>query len=149
MGLFDAINISASGLTAQRLRMDIIANNIANANSTRTESGGPYQREIPIFMAKGKDTFYHRMKSSIEGAGTDFTGGVRVVGIVKDTSPFPLVYDPQNPDANAEGYVQMPNVNIVNEMVDLISATRSYEANVTAIDAAKQMATKAFDIGRG
>lgn len=129
MGMFDAINISASGLTAQRLRMDVISQNIANVNTTRTPEGGPYVRQMTVF-AQSPD------------------GGVQVQAIVPDTRPFKLMYDPSNPDADENGYVRMPNVDIVEEMVDMISATRSYEANVTAIDAAKNMAMRAIDIAR-
>lgn len=146
MGLFRAIEISSSGLTAERLRMDIIANNIANANSTKTENGKPYRRQIPVFEAR--ESFRERL-SRMLNKGTSFTGyGVRVKEIVKDKSPFTLIYDPNHPDADEKGYVKMPNVNIVNEMVDMISATRAYEANVTALNAAKEMAKSAFEIGR-
>lgn len=148
MNFFKSIDISASGLTAQRMRMDVISNNIANVDSTRTESGGPYRRKIPIFQAREANNFDSYMTGIQSGSST--TGnGVRVVGIAEDQKPFLTVYDPNHPDADANGYVQKPNVNTVNEMVDMISATRSYEANVTAINSAKQMATKALDIGRG
>ncbi len=138
MGMFSVFNISASGLTAERLRMDIISNNIANANSTRTESGGPYRRELPVFA-----TILER-----ELAKNTVANGVKVVGIVKDNSPFKMVYDPGHPDSNAQGYVEMPNVEVVKEMVDLITASRAYEANIAVINAAKNAAAKALEIGR-
>jgi len=139
MGLFDSFRISGSGLTAERVRMDTIANNLANANTTRTEEGGPYRRQMVIFSAVEPE---RRQRFKIGG-------GVRVAGIVEDPSAPRLVYDPQHPDADSEGYVQLPNINVITEMVDLISATRAYEANITAINAAKSMAMKALDIGRG
>ncbi len=139
MSLFDTFRISGSGLTAERLRMDTIANNLANANTTRTEAGGPYRRQMVLFSAIEKKTVTKK----------PIGGGVKVVGIVHDASPPKLVYDPQHPDADADGYVQLPNINVVTEMVDLITATRAYEANITAINAAKSMALKALDIGRG
>jgi len=129
MGMFDAINNSASALTAQRLRMDLISQNIANVNTTRTPEGGPYVRQMPVFSESS-------------------SGGVQVQAIVSDSRPFKLVYDPSHPDANADGYVSMPNVDVIEEMVDMVSATRSYEANVTAINAAKSMAMRSIDIAR-
>jgi len=128
--LFGAIDISASALTAERLRLDVIAENLANAGTTRTAEGGPYRRKVVLFAPRGG------------------VGGVRVVGIARDPSPFRLRYDPGHPDADAAGYVRLPNVDVVKEMVDLITATRAYEANVTAIGAAKAMFQRALDIGR-
>lgn len=146
MGFFDSMDISASGLTAQRLRMDVISNNIANANTTRTPEGGPYRREIVVFQEKKQAFSFGDILSNYSEA---LPGrGVRVVAIEKDPAPFKLVYDPTHPDADPQGYVRMPNVNIITEMVDMISATRSYEANVTAINAAKSMITKALEIGK-
>ncbi|MGI6147945.1 MAG: flagellar basal body rod protein FlgC [Firmicutes bacterium] len=143
MSTFRAFRISASGLTAERLRMDTIANNLANAETTRTPEGGPYRRQVPVFAP---------ILSQAMGPGRPGQGqsgeGVRVVAIVSDESPPRLVYDPQHPDADGDGYVAMPNVNVVREMVDLVSATRAYEANITALNAAKQMALKALEIGR-
>ncbi|MDK2903148.1 MAG: flagellar basal-body rod protein FlgC [Clostridiales bacterium] len=129
MGMFNAINNSASGLTAQRLRMDIISQNIANVNTTRTPEGGPYVRQMPLFSQSA-------------------SGMVQVQAIVADPRPFKLTYDPSHPDADQNGYVLMPNVDVTEEMVDMVSATRSYEANVTVIDAAKNMAMRAIDIAR-
>ncbi|KXG77605.1 Flagellar basal-body rod protein FlgC [Fervidicola ferrireducens] len=146
MSIFRAMEISASGLTAQRLRMDVISNNIANVNTTRTEQGGPYRRKRVIFQEKRPDfNFKEILNDSLSKAVGE---GVRVVAIEEDPAPFKLVYDPSHPDADDNGYVRMPNVNIVTEMVDMISATRSYEANVTAINAAKSMISKALEIGR-
>ncbi len=151
MGMFTAINTSASGLTAQRLRMDVIANNIANANTTRTPEGGPYRRKRVIFMpadakVKYKLKFLPRKFRPVIGRG------VRVLRIEEDNSPFRLVYDPTHPDAiksgPKKGYVQMPNVNIVTEMVDMISASRAYEANVAMVDHSKSIFNAALEIGR-
>ncbi|MCD6462719.1 MAG: flagellar basal body rod protein FlgC [Thermotogae bacterium] len=134
---FDIMSISATGLTAQRLRIDVIADNIANAETTRTPRGEPYRRKIPIFAE------YLEMAR----AGYKLRG-VKVVRIEEDPSPFRLVYDPSHPDADQNGYVRMPNVNVLREMVDLISAQRAYEANVAAINATKSMVNAALDIGR-
>lgn len=141
MSIFSSIEISASGLAAERLRMDVISNNIANVNTTRTASGGPYQRQEVSLAARG-DSFV------IPGLTTGMANGVEVASITEDTSPPKLVYDPGHPDADPLGYVRMPNVNIVKEMVDMISATRAYEANVTAIEAAKGMVQRALEIAR-
>ncbi|MCL4515976.1 MAG: flagellar basal body rod protein FlgC [Firmicutes bacterium] len=159
MGIFRAIETSASGLTAERLRLDIIANNIANANTTRTAEGGPYRRQMPVFAAREKvparngfafpPSPFERMLEKARGVAQEAGEGVRVVGIIKDSTPPRRVYDPAHPDADAQGYVSMPNLDIVTEMVDMISASRAYEANVTAINEAKQMAMKALEIGRG
>ena len=135
MGNFSSIDISTSGLFAQRVRMDVIANNIANATTTRTESGGPYRKQEVIF----------RTHSSDDGDKS----GVEVEAIVESTDPPKMVYDPSNPDAGADGMVAMPDVNIMEEMVDMIAATRAYEANVTAINSARAMVAKALEIGRG
>ncbi len=147
MGYFGALDIGASALTAQRLRMDTISQNIANANTTRTENGTPYRRKAVIFEEKSLDAPFsdYLSASSRERLGGK---GVRVAKIVEDATPFKRVYDPGNPDADADGYVQMPNVDIVTEMVNMISATRAYEANVTSINTAKSMAMKALEIGK-
>lgn len=146
MGYFSALDIGASALTAQRLRMDTISQNIANVNTTRTENGTPYRRKSVIFEEKSMDAPF---SDYLSASSKDMVGqGVRVAKIVEDTTPFKSVYDPGNPDADANGYVQMPNVDIVTEMVNMISATRAYEANVTSINTAKSMAMKALEIGR-
>lgn len=149
MGMFLGIDAAASGLTAERLRMDVISNNIANANTTRTREGGAYHRRYVVF--KPRDTKMD--KASFEGFlqksknKLQVGNGVRAITIETDDSQGPLVYDPGHPDANTEGYVERPNVNIVAEMVDMITASRAYEANATAINAAKSMASKALEIG--
>ncbi len=148
MGFLESFAISASGLTAERLRMDTIANNIANVNTTRTMEGGPYQRQRVVFEPRGEKAAFLFPAMFDKTRKADAFRGVKVTGIIKDTTPPKLVYDPSHPDANADGYVAMPNVNIVKEMVDMISATRAYEANVTAINSAKTMAAKALDIGK-
>ncbi|HET7171883.1 MAG TPA: flagellar basal body rod protein FlgC [Gaiellales bacterium] len=135
MGMFDAFAISGSGMTAERLRMDVIASNLANADSTRGADGQPYRRRMVVLQA-GSPSF------------DQVLSGVKVAGVVDDQSPLRRVYDPSHPDADAQGYVTLPNVNPVTEMVDLITASRGYEANVTAMNAAKQMFSKTFDILR-
>jgi len=151
MGMFDVMNISASGLSAQRMRMDVISNNIANAHSTRTTEGGPYRRRR-VIMTPIDDNIRWRSPILPQSFKHRVGRGVRVVRIEKDMSPLRLVYDPNHPDAIKfgvkKGYVQYPNVNIVTEMVDLISATRSYEANVTMIQTEKQIFNKALEINR-
>lgn len=143
MNIFSALRISSSGLSAERLRMDIIADNIANAETTRTPNGGPYRRKIVSFeenLTRELDKQTNRYEDKLKG--------VRTKNIHEDQSPLKKVYDPSHPDADQDGYVLMPNVNILNEMVELIAASRSFEANVTAMNAEKQMAMKALEIGR-
>ena len=147
MGLFGSLDISASALSAERLRMDVTAENLANAQSTRTAAGGPYRRKEVVTEATGDNGFAGALASA-RASGGGPQGGVRVSGIVEDQTPNRLVYDPSHPDANAQGYVSMPNVNPVTEMVDLIGASRSYEANVTAMQTSKQMFTKTLDLLR-
>jgi flagellar basal-body rod protein FlgC len=142
MGFFDSIDIAATGLTAQRLRMDVTAENLANADTTRTATGGPYQRQQVILQQVGG--FGATLAGAISSGPAP--GGVQVAGIVSDPTPDKLVYDPSNPDANAQGYVRMPNVNSVTEMTDLIDESRSYEANVTAMQTAKSMYSKTLDL---
>ncbi|MFP5501773.1 MAG: flagellar basal body rod protein FlgC [Candidatus Sericytochromatia bacterium] len=140
MSYFDSLSTSASALTAQRLRMDVISNNLANANSTRTAEGGAYRRQMVVFESRAE------FKQDLAGRHGQTPLGVKVTKIVEDEAPFRLVYDPGHPDANPDGYVAYPNVNTVQEMTDMISATRSYEANVTVINAVKGMAAKALEI---
>jgi flagellar basal-body rod protein FlgC len=147
MGFMDSLNISASGMTAERLRMDVIANNLANVNTTHTANGGPYRRQLAVFSPAGNNAFDDAMAAA-SGQGGSATKGVHVEGIVPDQSPLKRVYEPGHPDADAQGYVMMPNIDTVSEMVDMMSATRAYEANVTAANAAKGMAQKAIEIGR-
>ena len=147
MGLFDAINAAGSALTAERLRMDVTAENLANAQSTRGADGQPYRRKDVVLQQRdGGSSFGSVLNSAMSTSST--SRGVEVAGIVEDPTDIRLVYDPGHPDANGEGYGEMPNVNPVTEMVDLISASRGYEANVTAIQTAKSMFTKTLDILR-
>jgi flagellar basal-body rod protein FlgC len=152
MGLFDALNVSASGLTAERMRMDVTAENLANAQTTRTAAGGPYRRKEVVLaqQADGTNGFGAQLRTAMGGAGGPGSGGggVEVAGIAEDASEGKRVYDPGHPDADGEGYVTMPNVDTVTEMVDLISASRAYEANVTAMQAAKQMFAKTLELLR-
>jgi flagellar basal-body rod protein FlgC len=145
MSLFSTFKISASGLSAERLRMDVIADNISNAETTRTQQGGPYKRKMVVFSP------YRSFEKVLRNELVQ--QGVKVEKIVEDDSPFKMVYNPEHPDAiqegNQKGYVAMPNVDLVKEMVDLIGATRAYEANVTVLNSAKSMAYKALEIGRG
>src|SRR5665213_3468752 len=127
MGFYTSIEVSATGLSAERLAMDTIANNIANVNTTRTAEGGPFKRQLVVYAQKNEP--------ARERAGVD------VVGVVNDQGPDRLVYDPGHPDADANGYVHMPNVDVVKEMVDMMAASRAYEANVTAIQEARAMGT--------
>jgi flagellar basal-body rod protein FlgC len=142
MKAFSSLRISASGLSAERLRMDTIASNIANATTTRGENGKPYVRKIAVFQENLK-----KATGSAQENKDEFLG-VKAVEIAEDQSPLRRVYDPSHPDADEEGYVTMPNVNILNEMADMIAATRAYEANVTAMNAEKGMFSKALEIGR-
>lgn len=152
MGIFASINTASSGLTAQRLRQDVIADNIANVNTTRTTEGGPFRRSRVVLRPR-VDQPYWRTPFLPRPLDHGVGNGVRVVSVEKDMdSETRLVWDPTHPDAIQsgpnEGYVEMPNVNVVGEMVDLISASRSYEANLSVIDGAKNMFQRALDIGR-
>lgn len=147
MSMFTAFDINASGLTAQRYRMDIISENVANANTTRTEDGRPYVRKVVTFEEKdGQTPFSRVMNSQMD----KYTGkGVKVAGVHEDTvTPMNMVYDPSHPDADENGYVTYPNVNIITEMTNLIDATRSFEANATAFNATKSMALKGLELGQ-
>ncbi|ADB48472.1 flagellar basal body rod protein FlgC [Conexibacter woesei] len=149
MGLFDAIDIAGSGLTAERLRMDVTAENLANAQTTRAADGGPYQRKEVVLQQSGGSSFSTMLTGAIGGVrASEASKGVEVAGIVEDQTAQRQVYDPGHPDADPRGYVAMPNVNPVTEMVDLISSSRSYEANVTAMQSAKQMFTKTLELLR-
>ena len=139
MGLFDGLEISASGLTAERLRMDVTAENLANAQTTRGADGEPYRRKEVVLQERG---------GGFGAALSQAIGGVEVGGVVEDQTPLKRIYDPGHPDADAQGYVAMPNVDTVTEMVDLIGASRAYEANVTAMQAAKQMFAKTLELLR-
>ena len=150
MGLFDALAISGSALSAERLRMDVTAENLANANTTRGPNGGPYRRKVVVLEPSGQGGgFGGALQGAMGGRGMGGgPSGVQVAGIVEDGRPDRLVYDPGHPDADELGYVRMPNVDPVSEMVDLITASRAYEANVTAMQAAKAMFTKTLEILR-
>ena len=143
MGAFNSIRISASGLSAERLRMDTIASNISNVNTTRGENGQPYRRKIAVF----KENLSKELNLTT-GNETSNLKGVKAVGIVDDQSPFRKVYDPTNPDADKDGNVSMPNVNTLNEMADMIASTRAYEANVSAMTSEKNMFSTALQIGK-
>jgi flagellar basal-body rod protein FlgC len=147
MGLFDALSISASGLSAERLRMDVTAENLANAQSTRGPDGQPYRRKDVVLQATGGEGSFAGQLDGAMSAGST-PGGVQVAAIVEDPTPGRKVYDPSHPDADAQGYVTMPNVDSVTEMVDLIGASRAYEANTTAMQTAKQMFSKTLDLLR-
>lgn len=152
MGMFSSINIASSGLTAQRTRLDVISNNIANAETTRTPEGGPYLRKRVIFKPRVSQPYWKSPflpQSMDNGLGK----GVNVVSVEPDQDAKPrLVYDPSHPDSiktgPKAGYVEMPNVNVVNEMVDMISASRAYEANIAMVDGSKSMFMRALEIGR-
>jgi flagellar basal-body rod protein FlgC len=152
MSFLNTYRIGLSALNAQRLRLDIIANNVANADTTRTAAGGPYQRQDVVFMPQG-NTFASASalaasnRLNLAASSADF-GGVTVPQIITDTSPGTKVYDPTHPDADKDGYVTYPNVNLVVEMTNMLSASRSYEANLSIMDTAKKMAQSALNIGR-
>ena len=158
MGLFRSMDISASALTAQRFRMDVIGQNIANEDTTRTANGGPYRRRVAIFAEKrdgyGFSDYLSAAQNKANGSlawpqrSVSSGTGVRAVQVTEDKSDFKLVYDPEHPDADADGYVSYPNVDREKEMVDMLSAVRSYEANITALNNFKNIAMKALEIGR-
>lgn len=149
MSIFQSINTSASALTAQRVRMDVISSNMANMDTTRGEfvdgEWQPYRRKMVVTQPQGSQ--FSSLLNKAMGSPEN-SNGVKVTEIVEDETPFDLVYDPEHPDANDEGYVAMPNVDPLKEMVDLISSTRSYEANVTTMNATKSMLMKALEIGK-
>ena len=148
MGFYNSVEVSASGLSAERLRMDVIANNIANVNSTHGgPGGGTFKRQLVVFSQK-PDT-PENQTDSLDGQNAGYgQAGVQAMGIISDPSPDKLVFDPTNPDADPRGYVHMPNVEVVKEMVDMMSASRAYEANVTAIQEARSMGNAALNLLR-
>ena len=148
MAFLNTLSINGSALTAQRARLDIISENITNMDTTRTENGGAYRRKTVAFEAIQEGDFASMLRSKMKIASGEGQGGVRVSQIVEDQSPMKMVYNPTHPDANAQGYVEMPNVNLIQETVDAMAASRSYQANVTAINAVKAMATKALEVGK-
>lgn len=151
MAFLSAFNIVGSGLTAQQTRLDVISENITNMSTTRTEKGGTYRRKITLFEAQdGRNSFRRKLAESTlaSNAGYNTAGGVRVSGIEEDPSDLKSVYEPGNPDADAEGYVTYPNVTLVEEVTDAMSATQAYSANVTALNSLKTVLGKALEIGK-
>lgn len=150
MSMFKSMNISASALTAQRLRMDVISSNMANVDSTRGQYRNgqwePYRRKL-VETAPKESSFQSYLQKAT-GTGNGFGSGVKVTRIKEDDAPFRIMYDPEHPDANEEGYVQLPNVDPLKEMVDLMSASRSYEANVTVFNASKGIMMKTLELGK-
>ncbi len=142
MGIYDSFKISGSGLTAERLRLQLISNNIANMSSTRTGRGGPYRKQVPIFAERLQKTMGTGGKRTNQGQG------VEVKAIVEDGREPKMVYDPDHPEAGEDGYVAYPNIEVADEMVNMITAVRAYGANVTALDAAKDIIGRALEIGR-
>lgn len=146
MSFLDSFDISASGLTAERQRLDIASENLANTNTTRTESGGTYRRKMVVLQEVPSTSFRSRFNSLLNRIAAK--GGVQVTEIVEDQRDLNPVYNPDHPDADEDGYVMMPNVDPVKETIDAMSATRSYEANITAFNAMKLMAQRALDLGK-
>ncbi len=147
MAFLNAMNISASGLTAQRQRLDVISENISNANTTRTEGGEPYRRRMVVFEPRNEGSFQEVFSRTALG-GTAKQQGVIVSEIIEDETDFKSVYDPTHPDADENGYVMMPNVDLLKETIDGMEASRAYEANVTAFNAIKSMASKGLEVGK-
>lgn len=146
MSFLSSLDIAGSGLTAGRMRMDIISENIANAQVTRTENGGPYRRKMVVYEETGNtDSFQHILTSKMSRAGSP---GVRVAEVVEDETPFTPVYNPTHPDADANGYVLMPNVDSLQETLDMMAVTRAYDLSLSAVNAIKGMASKALEIGK-
>ena len=143
MGVFSAMNVSATGMTAQQIRMDIISENIANANTTKTENGKAYRRKTVVFAEKDTTSFDHILNGYLSHYQPN---GVKAPKIVEDQSELRLVYEPDNPDANEDGYVEYPNVDTVTEMTNLIDSSRAYEASVTAFNASKSIAVKGMEL---
>jgi flagellar basal-body rod protein FlgC len=145
MSFFDAISIAASGLTAERVRMDVTSENLANADTTQGANGQPYQRQEVVLQQVGNG-FSAALSGAMGASAAPVAGGVEVTGIVSDPTPDQSVYDPGNPAANAQGYVKMPNVSPVNEMVDMIDESRSYQSDITAMNTAKTMYEKTLGL---
>ena len=154
MSFLSTINIIGSGITAQHRRLDVISENVTNINTTRTEEGGPYRRKMVVFQAQNatRDAFRVAMDRARNGmvsnAGFETSGGVRVVEIAEDPSDFKLKYDPTDPDANEEGYVELPNVDLVKEITDAMAASQAYSADVTAFNVLKSVISSGLEIGR-
>ena len=149
MDISDSLAVSASALDAHRHRLNVIASNLANAQSTHTPEGGPYRRRDVVFRAAPvASSFQNALRQTVRKNDAQGLHGVKVAGVVTDRKPGQAVYDPKHPDADAKGFVQMPNVNVMEEMVNMISASRAYEANVQAINATRTMWSRALDIGK-
>ena len=149
MAFLDSMSMVGSGLTAQQLRLDVISENVTNATTTRTDGGGAYRRKLVVFQAEGTQTPFQAALDRARGVvSSGQEGGVRVVQIAEDPSDFKLVYDPTHPDANADGYVEMPNVDMMKEITDAMAAAQAYSANVTALNVLKQVANKGLEIGQ-
>ncbi len=146
MSFLNSLNIAGSGLTASRLRMDIISENITNYSTTKTADGGPYRRKTVVYEAVGGNSFSNILKNRLND--NQSTAGVQVAKIVEDPSDFNYVYKPTHPDADENGYVAMPNVDVTQEMLDMMSVTRVYDMNINALNSIKNMASKALEIGR-
>ena len=147
--MYSSIEVSASGLSAERLAMDVIANNLANVNTTRTPEGGAFKRQLVVFAQKTDPTVqasFNPLESSTAASAASNLNGVEAVGIVNDPGPDRMVYDPTHPDADANGYVHMPNIDVVKEMVDMIAASRAYQANVTAIQESRSMGNATMNL---
>lgn len=154
MAFLSSIDIVGSGITAQHLRLDVISENITNMNTTRTEAGGAYRRKVTVFQAEsGKDSFRDKLAAAqgrklVSNDGFARTAGVRVAGILEDQSDFKLKFDPTDPDANEDGYVELPNVDLVKEITDAMAASQAYSANVTAFNVLKSVVSSGLEIGR-
>ena len=148
MAFLDSMSMVGSGLTAQQLRLDVISENITNINTTRTEGGGAYRRQVVVLEEEGNQSRFEQALARARGEIPSNQGGVRVSEILEDPSDFKLVYDPDHPDANADGYVEMPNVDLIKEMADAMAANQAYSANVTAFNTLKQGAAKGLGSGR-
>ena len=157
MAFLSTMNIIGSGITAQHLRLDVISENVTNINTTRTGAGGPYRRKVVVFQAQDGDRnafrqamaeAQFRLNGQVSNARYENTGGVRVVEIAEDQSDFKLKYDPTDPDANEEGYVELPNVDLVKEITDAMAATQAYSANVTMFNTLKTVISDGLQIGR-
>jgi flagellar basal-body rod protein FlgC len=152
MAFLSSMDIAASGLTAQQLRLDVISENITNSQTTRTENGGAYRRKLTVFQAvSGRNSFREAMANAqaglVSNKGYETAGGVKVTGIVEDPSDLKLVYDPTHPDANEDGYVETPNVDMVKEMTDAMAASQAYSADATAFNTLKAVVAKGLEIG--
>ena len=154
MAFLSTVNVIGSGITAQHLRLDVISENVTNINTTRTEAGGPYRRKVVVFQAVDgrrnafREALARAQNGRVSNAGYETAGGVRVIEIAEDPSDFKLRYDPTDPDANAEGYVELPNVDLVKEITDAMAASQAYSADVTAFNVLKSVISSGLEIGR-